>query len=206
VHGYLAALDNLGRPYEILVVTNGCTDSSVAVARRLADDRPEVRTLDLAAPGWGRAVNAGLREARGDTLCYTNCARTTPEMLTLLLIYERAYPQVVLKANRKIRDNWRRRLGSLIYNLECRALFDLAMWDINGTPKVFPRTFGKLLELSRDDDLIDLEFASVCSREGYPVLEVPLLATQRHGGRSTTSYSSALRMYVGAYRLRREAP
>ena len=44
-----------------------------------------------------------------------------------------------MKANRKIRDNWRRRLGSLLYNLECRALFDLANWDINGTPKVFPR-------------------------------------------------------------------
>jgi hypothetical protein len=110
----------------------------------------------------------------------------------------------VLKANRKIRDNWRRRLGSLIYNLECRALFDLPIWDINGTPKVFPREFGALLELERDDDLIDLEFAWVCKREDYPILEVPLLATQRHGGRSTTNYGSALRMYVGAWRLKQD--
>jgi hypothetical protein len=35
---------------------------------------------------------------------------------------------------------------------------------------------------------------------------VPLLATQRHGGRSTTNYSSALRMYVGAYRLAKRSP
>jgi glycosyltransferase involved in cell wall biosynthesis len=204
VSGYLDALRTLERPSEIVLVTNACTDRSPAVAAALAQEHENVRTADLARPGWGRAVREGLSMARGDTLCYTNSARTTPEMLSLLLIYEAAYPQVVLKANRKIRDNWRRRLGSLIYNLECRALFDLPIWDINGTPKVFPRAFGELLSLTRDDDLIDLEFAWVCKRENYPILEVPLLATQRHGGRSTTNYGSALRMYVGAWRLKQD--
>ena len=204
VSGYLGALAKLGRPAEVILVTNGCTDRSPEVAAELAGSNEQVRTIDLPQPGWGRSVRAGLREAGGDILCYTNSARTTPEMLSLLLIYEAAYPHVVLKANRKIRDNWRRRLGSLIYNLECRALFDLPIWDINGTPKVFPREFGALLELERDDDLIDLEFAWVCKREDYPILEVPLLATQRHGGRSTTNYGSALRMYVGAWRLKQD--
>ena len=204
VSGYLGALAKLGRPAEVILVTNGCTDRSPEVAAELAASNEQVRTIDLPQPGWGRSVRAGLREAGGDILCYTNSARTTPEMLSLLLIYEAAYPHVVLKANRKIRDNWRRRLGSLIYNLECRALFDLPIWDINGTPKVFPREFGALLELERDDDLIDLEFAWVCKREDYPILEVPLLATQRHGGRSTTNYGSALRMYVGAWRLKQD--
>ena len=204
VSGYLGALGKLGRPAEVILVTNGCTDRSPEVAAELAASNEQVRTIDLPQPGWGRSVRAGLREAGGDILCYTNSARTTPEMLSLLLIYEAAYPHVVLKANRKIRDNWRRRLGSLIYNLECRALFDLPIWDINGTPKVFPREFGALLELERDDDLIDLEFAWVCKREDYPILEVPLLATQRHGGRSTTNYGSALRMYVGAWRLKQD--
>ena len=204
VSTYLAKLATLDRPAEVIIVTNGCTDASPAIARDLAAEHENVRTTDLPEPGWGRSVRVGLGLARGDLLCYTNCARTTAEMLALLLIYEAAYPHVVLKANRKIRDNWRRRLGSLLYNLECRALFDLPIWDINGTPKVFPREFDGLLALTRDDDLIDLEFAWVCKREGYPILEVPLLATQRHGGRSTTNYGSALRMYVGAWRLQRD--
>ena len=204
VSAYLDALAQLDRPAEVVLVTNGCTDRSPEVAARLAEEHENVHAADLPVPGWGRAVREGLRLARGDILCYTNSARTTPEMLSLLLIYEAAYPQVVLKANRKIRDNWRRRLGSLIYNLECRALFDLPIWDVNGTPKVFPRSFDGLLSLTRDDDLIDLEFAWVCKRESYPILEVPLLATQRHGGRSTTNYGSALRMYVGAWRLKQD--
>jgi hypothetical protein len=42
----------------------------------------------------------------------------------------------------------------------------------------------------------------VCRQEDYPVLEVPLLATTRLGGRSTTNLRSALRMYRGAAALR----
>lgn len=203
VEGYLEALRRLPREVEILLVTNACRDDSVAVCERLAGAHPQVRTLDLEDGGWGRAVKAGLTEARGDVLAYTNSARTTPDMLVLAFSYAIAYPDAVLKANRRIRDSLRRRLGSVVYNFECRALFDLASWDINGTPKVFPRAYDRLLALTRDDDLIDAEFMWTCRDAGYPVVEIPILATERHGGASTTSYRSALRMYHGAVRLRR---
>jgi hypothetical protein len=150
-------------------------------------------------------VRLGLGAARGDLLCYTNSARTTAEDLLLFVLYARSHPDVVLKANRKIRERWTRRLGSLVYNLECRVLFDLSNWDVNGTPKIFPRTFGRLLALSRDDDLIDAEFSMICRREGYPMLEVPIFSSRRHGGRSTTTLRSAVRMYWGAYRLWRRS-
>jgi glycosyltransferase involved in cell wall biosynthesis len=190
-------------PYELLLVTNGCTDDSVAVCTALSQREPAVRTIDLPRGGWGRAVRAGLAAAEGDILCYTNSARTTSEMLALMLAYSSAYPDVVLKANRRIRESFRRRLGSLFYNLEARALFDLAVWDINGTPKIFPRSFDALVGLEREDDLIDLEFVVACRERDYPVVEIPLLATTRHGGSSTTNYGSALRMYRGALQMRR---
>ena len=203
VESYLAVLARLGDPHEMLLVTNGCTDASQEICRGLAAEHGSVRTFDLPSGGWGRAVKAGIQDARGELVCYTNTARTTPEMLALVLSYARAYPDVVIKANRKIRDNWRRRLGSLLYNLECRALFDLPTWDINGTPKVFPRRFDRLLALSREDDLVDAELLAVCRRFDYPIVEIPILATRRHGGASTTNYASALKMYLGALSLKR---
>jgi glycosyltransferase involved in cell wall biosynthesis len=192
------------RETEIILVVNGATDASAEVCAALAAENDRVRWLELPEAGWGRAVRAGLADARGDVLCYTNSARTTPEMLRLMLVYEHAYPNVVLKASRRIRDNWRRRLGSVLYNLEARALFDLAVWDVNGTPKVFPRKFERLMQLQRNDDLIDLEFVVTCQREGYPIIDVPILATVRHGGKSTTNYGAALKLYVGAWRMARE--
>jgi glycosyltransferase involved in cell wall biosynthesis len=204
VEDYMEALERARLAYELVLVPNACRDDTAAVARALAARHPSVRVIESELGGWGRAVKLGLAAARGSLLCYTNSARTGPEDLTLLLLYAVAHPNIVVKANRKIREHWTRRLGSLLYNLQCRTLFDLACWDVNGTPKVFPRSMTALLALSRDDDLIDAEFAAICRREGYPMLEVPIFSSRRHGGKSTTSYGTAGRLYVGAYRLWRE--
>jgi len=201
VKEYKSSQSRVTTPHELILVVNGCRDNSLEICRELEKDDEAVRVLHSERDGWGNAVKLGLNEARGDLLCYTNSARTSPQDLVLLLLYALAYPGVVIKANRRIRDNWRRRVGSLLYNLECRALFDLSYWDINGTPKVFPRTFSKLLTLTRNDDLIDAEFNVICRREQYPMLEVPIFSNRRHGGASTTSIKSALKMYWGAYQL-----
>lgn len=201
IRGYVEALSKVQGSKEILLVTNGCRDRSPEICQRLAEEFDMVRCVNSEAGGWGLAVRLGLKEAKGRIICYTNSARTSPEHLILHLLYAVAFPGVVVKANRKIRDNWRRRLGSLLYNLECRAFFDLPTWDINGTPKVFPRSFDKLLQLRHDDDLIDCEFNVICRREGYPIIEVPVLMTKRHGGKSTTNYGSAMRLYLGAYKM-----
>lgn len=203
VEEYEGALAGIASPHEIVLIPNGCRDDSVQVCRELAARWPSLRVIPSDGGGWGLAVKLGLREARGDLLCYTNSARTSAKDLTLLLLYAVAYPGTVVKANRKIRESWPRRLGSLLYNLECRSLYDLSYWDINGTPKVFPREFDHLLELRREDDLIDLEFNLVCRRESYPMIEVPIFSVRRHGGNSTTNLRSAAKLYWGAYRLRR---
>ena len=201
---YEAVLAQHSVPHELVLVTNGCRDDSRKICRGLAEKYSTVRTLDSEQGSWGLAVKLGLAHARGDILCYTNFARTAATDLDLLLRYAVACPNVVVKVNRKIRESWRRRLGSLLYNLECRALFDFSYWDINGTPKIFPRIFDKLMRLTREDDLIDAEFNLICRRENYPVIEVPIVSYRRHGGKSTTNYRSAIRMYWGAYQMWRE--
>jgi glycosyltransferase involved in cell wall biosynthesis len=205
VDEYAAILARIPNPLEILLVVNGSRDHSLdecqRIAARYTDPRKLVRVAHSVKGGWGLAVKLGIAEAHGDLICYTNSARTSAQDLTLLLLYAVANPHTVIKANRKIRDNVQRRIGSLLYNIEVRTLFDLAYWDINGTPKVFPRQFDALLRLQSDDDLIDAEFNAICRRENYPMLEVPIFATKRHGGTSTTNYNSAFKMYLGAYRL-----
>jgi len=205
LEGYIAELARLNIEYELLPVVNGPRrDDSLKICKALEARYGFIRTLCIDESGWGRAVKAGLAAARGDLLCYANSARTTGKDLLLFLMYASVHDDCVVKANRKIRESWRRRLGSLLYNLECRSLFDLPYWDINGTPKVFPRNLGRLLTLKSDGDLIDLEFNVICREENYRVLEVPLFSTSRHSGRSTTNMASAVRLYTGAFRLRRE--
>src|SRR5262249_4705196 len=85
IESYEPMLERLGRPYELLLVTNACTDDSVAIAMRLGQENANILNVDLEVGGWGRAVRAGLSAARGGTLCYTNLARTSPQVLGLLL-------------------------------------------------------------------------------------------------------------------------
>jgi glycosyltransferase involved in cell wall biosynthesis len=199
---YERALQNVSVPHELILVPNGCRDDSEKVADALATEFPSVRVIASPEGGWGKAVRLGLKNAKGDVVCYTNLARTQAQDLLLLVLYAIANEGVVIKANRKIRENWRRRLGSLLYNLECRMLFDLEYWDVNGTPKVFDaNVHAKVLGLTREDDLIDLEFNVICHESGYRMLEVPLVSTKRHGGRSTTNLRSAFRMYWGAWKM-----
>jgi glycosyltransferase involved in cell wall biosynthesis len=200
-----AALARMPIGHEIVLVPNGPCERTAAACAELAATVPHVRTEPLTIGGWGRAVRHGLARARGDILCYTNSARTAPADLVLTLLYAAAHPGTVVKANRKIREKFTRRLGSLLYNLECRALFDLSCWDVNGTPKVFPRSCERLLHLTRDDDLVDAEFVKICREAEYPMLEVPIFSYRRFGGTSTTNLGSAVRMYWGAWAMSREA-
>jgi glycosyltransferase involved in cell wall biosynthesis len=203
VESYLRVLRRVGTRVELVLVANACTDTSPEICRELAVMHDDVHAIECVEGGWGRAVRTGLAASNAELVGYANSARTSPKILTLMLSYALAYPNVALKANRRIRDSTVRRVGSLLYNLECRTLFDVATWDVNGTPKIFPRSFGRLFELRSNGDLIDAEFVLTCKRERYPMIEIPLLATTRLGGRSTTSYRSALRMYRGAVALSR---
>lgn len=202
VRAYEAALARVGEPdHELILVPNNCTDRSVDLCLGLAAAHPSVRVAPTERGGWGHAVRIGLQEAKGDFLCYTNSARTAPADLVLLVLYALANPGAVVKAHRRSRDSFTRRLGSFLYNLEVRGLFDLPAWDINATPKVFSREIYEAIDLTSAGDLIDLEFYVKCKRLGALILEVPIYSGTRHGGVSTTSLRSAARMYWGAFRM-----
>ena len=186
---------------ESILVVNGRGDTSLDVCRALEAQYETVRTTYSEQPGWGRAVKLGLKAAKGDVLCYTNAARTHPSDLKQFIHTAIDNPTMVVKARRRRRRPLRRQLGSLLYNLECRVLFALPTWDVNGTPKVFGRDIYTAIDLQSDDDLIDLEFNIKCKRLGVPMLEIPIDSRGRSGGRSTTDYRSALRMYHGAFKM-----
>src|SRR4029077_20343230 len=108
---YTSAVARMPLEYEIVLVPNGSRDASDAVCEELARNDAHVRSVPLAQGGWGHAVRQGLAAARGYLLCYTNAARTTGPELALAVLYAATFPGTVVKANRRIRERWTRRLG-----------------------------------------------------------------------------------------------
>ena len=206
IAGVLQAYDDvlgpLDVPIEFICVINNSPDGSADACRRAETTAPPL-VVELSDGGWGRAVRAGVAAATGDLIAFTNSARTSPADLRYAVELGLANPTHVIKAERRFRDRLVRRVGSVVYNLEVRAVFGLASWDVNGTPKLFPREFAPLLGLQEDGDLIDVEFLVTCQRQGYRLLDFPVVSVRRHTGRSTTGLSSAFRMYLGIVGLRR---
>lgn len=201
VQEYEEALARVTNPHEFILVVNGCRDRSLDICRDLTKQYPSVRVISTEKAGWGLAVKLGLEAAQGELLCYTNSARTSASDLMLLILYAIANLGAVVKPHRRSRESFTRKIGSFLYNLECRGLFDLPTWDINATPKVFCRDIYQAIRLTADGDLIDLEFYIECHRVGTVILEVPIYSRQRRAGRSTTTYVSAARLYWGALGL-----
>jgi hypothetical protein len=199
---YAAGLSGLPAPFEILL---GSVRHNAASCAEIAERHAAVRVYEAGAGGWGDGVRAGLAAARGEILGYANWERTSTEALVEMVGYALRNPDLVFRANRRTRDTIRQRLGSLVFNLECRALLGITTWDVNGTPKAFSRGRSKLLTLTQNDDMIDAEFALVCEQEGYAVAEIPIESSRRDGRASQPDYGAALRMYLGVIDLRRRA-
>jgi hypothetical protein len=185
---------------DIEIVLVPWTRSAVALD---ALDEEGLQVLPSAARGWGAAVRDGLHAANGDVLCFANPGKVAPSAIGEIVGRSVEHPEVVWRANRRTRDSVAQKLGSLAYNVEVRLAYGLATWDVNGTPKAFPRGFNGLLALTSDDELYDLEFAVVCERERYPVLEIPLRCTGALGPPARgIGASAALRLFAGAARRR----
>ena len=198
---YTEALDTLGESWELLFIVNGFDDGAADKLKSI-NNRPNVKVHYLANGGWGRAVKYGLAQGTGKYLCYTNSARTEIPDLLMILNYAKVNNDNVVKATRIIREKMTRKIGSPSYNLECRILYKVPIWDVNGTPKVLPRKVYDQINITSDDDLIDAEIMIKCVRHKVKIIEIPVISTTRLAGKSTTNYSSAFKMYKGLFRFR----
>src|SRR4051812_9531122 len=82
---YIAPLESGGRPFELVVAPTASTDGPHEVVERLGAADPRIRVVSNPHGGWGLSVRTGLDAARGSVLCYTNTARTDPEILPRFL-------------------------------------------------------------------------------------------------------------------------
>ena len=195
LESWIPALESTGRSFEIVAVPNACTDATADTARKTAIRHPEIQVVENPQGGWGRSVLAGLRSARGEILCYANSARTNPAVISPLLDLYLANAPCLAKVARVKRGAPLREAGSALFNLEARLFFGVKTADVNGTPKMFPRTLFECLRLESEGDLLDLELMSLIVRMGMQVVEHPVEGFSRHGGISSTNWKTALRMF-----------
>src|SRR6476659_6361772 len=68
VKSVVDGLRERGGAFELIIVENGSTDGTAAIADALAASEPEVRAEHCADADYGRALRAGLIAANGDAI------------------------------------------------------------------------------------------------------------------------------------------
>jgi len=194
IRAYYKELTKKKFSFELIAVVNCTRDNSFEICKKVASDFPNVSAYNLSGCGYGLGILHGLKKAKGKYLCYLNCARIHPPDLIRALKHFLVDHSVVVHGVRTQRENEKRRLGSLVYNIFCRVFFRIPNRDINGNPNVFSRATYNKLKLKFTDSMIDLELLEKTKRLHLPVVEVPVFDYSRHGGKSTSNFKTIFRL------------
>ena len=177
----LRQLDEVGS-YEVIVVSDGSTDETVATARSFASEAVRVIEYPL-REGKGHALRVGLREARGEYVAFCDAdgdiaSEALPSFLTLMRLYD---PDVVLGSKRHpLSDVYYpplRRLLSWTYHKLTRLLFRVNVRDTQTGLKLIRRDVlaAVLPRMLEKRYAFDLEFLVVARSLGFArVFEAPV--------------------------------
>lgn len=168
----------LGRGFEVLIVSNGSTDSSEELGRSLAVEQPEVRFRHLPGKGPGRAFSLAVSQAAYPYIITLDMDLSVgPEFVdTALGILDGGATVVVgsKQAGRQERG-WLRVVASGAFILAARLLLGLSFRDYSMAAKGFRVDFLRGI-LDRLDAQTGYTLASVylAQKMGRTVVEVPV--------------------------------
>jgi dolichyl-phosphate beta-glucosyltransferase len=196
--------------WEILVVDDGSTDGTVALAHRIGLEAPELRVIELGGNrGKGAAVRAGMRAAAGRRVLFSDADLATPieELAKLeraldgghdIAIASRAAPG----ADIRVRQHPLRELMGRSFNLMVRTVAVGGFRDTQCGFKLFTREAAHDLfaRAAVDGFAFDVEVLWL-ARGRYRIAEVPVV--WRHVEESKVSPGSdAARMFLDLLRIR----
>lgn len=183
----LAELDGAGLDYRVLIMENGSTDGSAAVARSLSGDAA-VEVHSLPDPDYGAAMYEGFRLADGDWVVNFDIDYFSARFLgSVLDLADQA--DIVIASKRDPdsddRRSWLRRLATRVFNLLLRGLFSSSVTDTHGM-KAFRRALVEEVvpDVVSRQDLFDTELVLRAERRGYRIVEVPVIVEEIRPARS----------------------
>ncbi|MGZ6994064.1 MAG: glycosyltransferase [Acidimicrobiia bacterium] len=184
-----------GTPFEIHIVENGSTDGTPAVAQRLAEQLPEVKTHSMRAADYGEALRTGLLEASGEVGVIFDVdyydLDFLKEALELLDVSDSPTgPAIVVGSKRApgARDDRSslRRAATSVFSGILRHGFGLTLSDTHGMKVMNLLAMRDAVRACRSgDDLFDTELIIRAEHSGLVTAEVPVTVTELRPSRTS---------------------
>lgn len=196
--------------WRIVIVDNGSTDATAAVARSLTAQHNDVAFLSLARRGRGQALRHAWLQSDADAVCYMDVDLSTDlSFLHPLLsaVLEEGY--AVSTGSRLLRQSRTRRsllreLISRAYNLTVRAALGVSFSDAQCGFKALSRAaVHQLVPLIEDESwFFDTELLFLAERLRLPIRDLPVVWNEDDDSR-VKIIRTALDDLKGIWRLRR---
>lgn len=202
---------------ELIVVDDGSSDNTEALARQTFADSGGVRTSVISYKsnlGKGRAVRLGLLAARGEVALFSDADLSTPISEAPKLVdpilkgeYDLTFGSRALE--RKligVHQSWRREQGGRVFNLVVRLATGLPFWDTQCGFKAFKmNTCRPLIEAATVDRFgFDVELLYLAFRAGLRLKEVPVRWDHNEGSKVSLA-SDSLKMVGEVGLIRQQA-
>jgi dolichyl-phosphate beta-glucosyltransferase len=167
---------------EVIVVDNGSTDATAALVRKLAAKWPQLRLLQVAERGKGRAVRAGLLDARGEFSFFCDADFSMPVVeISKFLPPELPDVEVAIGVRegpnaRRFGEPLARHLMGRVFNLLVRGLVLPGVQDSQCGFKCLRADIGRQLAEAQTISgwAFDVEMLVVARRLGYRIVQIPI--------------------------------
>jgi glycosyltransferase involved in cell wall biosynthesis len=194
--------------FEVIVVENGSTDDTRAIAAELAASDAPVTLRSLEKPDYGEALRTGILAARGTVVVIFDPDYYDLDFLdrALARLAIAPHPAIVVGSKRApgTRDDrpWPRRLITAVFATVLRVGFGLQASDTHGMKALDRAVVTPLARQCRNGrDLFDTELVLRADRSGLAVVELPVTVMERRPSRTPIA-RRAVRTVVGLVRLR----
>jgi glycosyltransferase involved in cell wall biosynthesis len=196
-----ASLDTIGKPYEVIIVDDGCTDDSPKILADAMKQHPWLRVLKLNRnSGQSAAFEAGFAAARGEVIATIDAdLQNDPEEIPRLLPMLDGVDMIT--GWRKDRaDTWFRRRQTRIANRIRNYLSRETIEDSASSLKIYKAHTLKGLKLFNGAHRF---FPTLVKMRGYTVLETPVKHSPRHAGTAKYGFRNrALRAFIDLLAIR----